>query len=420
MDESYNISITLLGTAILNANTIWGALRGLETFSQMIIFNFSLRYYQTYTASINDMPRFTHRGLMIDTARHFQSVQSLKNILDSMSYSKFNVMHWHMTDYQSFPLESLIYPYLWNGSYSMHERYVQNDIIEIVNYAKYLGIRIIAEFDVPGHATSWCIGYPFLCPTPSAANAYCNSPMNPMNETWPLLSGFIGEMSKLFIDDYIHFGGDEVGTDCWTKTPSIVDWMNQMNFNNASQALQYFDETVIKIANNNNKTVINWDEVFQNFHSTMDATKTVVQVWHGGDDSVISSVVAAGFRAIYSPDPQWYLDSLDTTWETRYMLEPCLHISNITQQGFVIGGEGNMWGETVDASDIQQTVWPAAAAIAERLWSKRNINSTDNAKHRLEYFRCLLNERGIQAAPSNNAQERSAPNGPGSCYSQRR
>eukprot|EP01083_Nonionella_stella_P201423 736924_1 len=415
MDESYVLSLTTSGgIGTLNANTVWGALRGLETFSQLVIFNATLNFYQTYVSSITDSPRFSHRGILIDTSRHFQSKQSIMNVLDSMSYAKFNVLHWHVTDSQSLPYESLVYPKLWDASYTMYERFIQNDIKDIINYAHGLGIRVIPEFDMPGHAQSWCKGYPEICPSPS-----CQSPLNPAtNATWDLLTGLIGEAAKLFMDDHMHLGGDEVNTNCWTKTPSIETWMQQQGYT-PIQALQYFDERVIDIANSNGKTVIDWDEVFSNFEKTLDPKKVIIQVWHSGN-SLLPSVVAGGFRGIFSPDPNWYLDSLKTTWEQRYVVEPLQYISNTQQQKLVIGGEGCMWGETVDVSDIQQTIWPTAAAVAERLWSPREINSTTAATPRMEYFRCLLNERGIAAAPPKNAQARSAPPGPGSCYYQRR
>jgi len=413
MDESYTLTITTKGgTATLNSNTVWGALRGLETFSQLIIFNTTQNYYQGYVSTITDSPRFSHRGVLIDTSRHFQTKQSILNLLDSLSYAKFNVLHIHITDSQSFPYESKVFPKLWDGSYTMYERMIQNDYKDIQNYAKTLGIRVIPEFDMPGHAQSWCVGYPEICPSPS-----CNTPLNPANNfTWQLLDGFINEAAQLFIDDHIHLGGDEVNANCYDKTPSIVSWMNMMNFT-STQAVGYFDERVIDIANKAGKTVIDWDEVFSAFGDSLDPTKTIIQVWHSGN-SLMPDVVKAGFRAIYSPDPIWYLDHLSTTWQDRYVLEPFEYITDPSQQKLVIGGEACMWGETVDVSDIQQTIWPTAAAVAERLWSPQNNNDTKIAQPRMEYFRCLMNRRGIAAAPSNNANERSAPPGPGSCYAQ--
>mmetsp|Transcript_50860 Transcript_50860/g.81029 ORF Transcript_50860/g.81029 Transcript_50860/m.81029 type:complete len:344 (+) Transcript_50860:1-1032(+) len=341
-------------------------------------------------------------------------------VLDSMSYNKFNVMHWHMTDSQAFPLESKSYPKLWDGSYTTYERYIQNDVRDIIEYAKNLGIRVIPEFDMPGHATSWCKGYPEICPSPS-----CQSPLNvAANATWQLLNGFIAEMAKLFPDDHMHLGGDEVNTNCWTQTPSIVAWMQSMGFN-STQALQYFDEGAINIANESNKTVINWDELWTEFGSsgTLDASKVIIQVWHGGAEAseIMTAATAAGFRVIYSEDPNWYLDQLSKTWQDRYVVEPYVFLpDNVSQQKLVLGGEACMWGETVDVSDIQQTIWPTAAAVGERLWSARSVNSTALAEPRMQYFRCLMNQRGIAAAPPKNAQERSAPPGAGSCYAQRR
>jgi len=415
MDETYVLTLPSSGgVATLTSNSVWGALRGLETFSQLVIFNTSTLFYQAHTASITDSPRFSHRGILIDTSRHFQSVASILNVLDSMAYAKLNVLHWHVTDSQSFPYESKAYPKLWEASYTSYERFMQTDVTEVIAYAKSLGIRVIPEFDMPGHAQSWCVGYPEICPSAS-----CTSPMNPAtNATWDLLEGFIAEAAKLFADDHIHLGGDEVNTDCWTKTQSIENWMSMMNFT-ALQALQYFDERVIDIANSSAKTVIDWDEVYSNFASTLDPSKVVIQVWHSGD-SLLPDVVADGFRGIFSPDPHWYLDSVGTTWQERYVIEPLEFITDAAQQALVIGGEGCMWGETVDVSDIQQTIWPTMGAIAERLWSPREVNSTTNAQPRMEYFRCLLNARGIAAAPSNNKNERTAPSGPGSCYQQRR
>merc|ERR1712048_615565 len=122
----------------------------------------------------------------------------------------------------------------------------------------------------------------------------------------------------------------------------------------------------------------------------------IVQVWHG-QQSLMPNVVADGFRAIYSPNTEWYLNLVDHSWQSRYLVEPLAGIEKKSEQQLVIGGEACIWGNAIDASDILQTVWPSGAAVAERLWSLRQVNSTKDAEPRLEYFRCLLNERGIPA-----------------------
>ena len=126
MDESYNLTMSnSTTTAILSANTIWGGLRGLETFSQLVIFNYTNLYYNTWDAVIVDKPRFGHRGIMIDTSRHFLSVPVIKSVIDSLAYAKFNTLHWHVTDAQSFPMESRLYPKLWEGSWTYIKVYTK-------------------------------------------------------------------------------------------------------------------------------------------------------------------------------------------------------------------------------------------------------------------------------------------------------
>ena len=169
VDESYTLTVpnvTGSTSGLLTANTIFGAMRGLETFSQLVIYNFTAQYYQSSSCVIYDKPRFGHRGIMIDTARHFETVESLKRLISAMSYTKFNTLHWHISDAESFPLESLVYPKLWDAAYTIYERYSQADVTDIIKHAQYHGIRVIPEFDMPSHQ-SFCVGYPEICPTPT-------------------------------------------------------------------------------------------------------------------------------------------------------------------------------------------------------------------------------------------------------------
>jgi hexosaminidase len=150
----------LIGTqqAMLHAATVYGALHGLETFSQLVFYNFTSGVYQINNVpwNITDKPRFPHRGILIDTSRHFEPVQAVKRVLDAMSYAKFNVLHWHIVDSQSFPIQSITYPKLWNGAYTGQERFTAEDAKDVVEYARLRGVRVIPEFDMPGHAGSWC------------------------------------------------------------------------------------------------------------------------------------------------------------------------------------------------------------------------------------------------------------------------
>jgi len=198
---------------------VYGVLRGLESFSQLVRFNFDKEEYEVANGpwKIDDSPRFPHRGLMIDTARHFETLPSIRGIIDSLTYAKLNVLHWHMSDSQSFPFQSKSHPLLWKGAWSDQERYTQADVASIVEYARLRGVRVMVEFDMPGHAAAWCIGYPQICPSTS-----CPQPLNVANNfTFKLISDLLmectggktstpGKPYGLFPSNMIHLGGDEV------------------------------------------------------------------------------------------------------------------------------------------------------------------------------------------------------------------
>lgn len=397
----------------LEAQTVYGALHGLQTFSQLCHFNFTTRLIEVHMVpwTIIDQPRFSYRGLLIDTSRHYQPVPMIKKVIDSMAYAKLNVLHWHIVDTQSFPLEIPSYPHLWDGAYSVSERYTFSDAAEIVSYAQRRGINVLAELDVPGHALSWGHGYPSLWPSKD-----CQQPLDVSNEfTFKVIDGILSDFSKIFKFKFVHLGGDEVDPSCWTKTPHITKWLKEHRMN-GSQAYQYFVLRAQKIALSHGFEIVNWEETFNDFRNKL-SRKTVVHNWLGG--GVAEQVVASGLRCIVSNQDKWYLDHLDTPWEEFYKNEPLTNITNPEQQSLVLGGEVCMWGETVDGSDIEQTIWPRAAAAAERLWTPYDKLAKDPEKvaGRLAHFRCLLNQRGVAAAPL-AGPGRGAPIEPGSCYGQ--
>ncbi|KAH0979793.1 hypothetical protein GBA52_006970 [Prunus armeniaca] len=331
-----------------------------------------------------------------------------------MSYAKLNVLHWHVIDRESFPLEVPSYPKLWKGSYTKWERYTVEDAIEIVSFAKTRGINVMAEVDVPGHAESWGAGYPNLWPSTS-----CKEPLDvSKSSTFDVVSGILTDMRKIFPFELFHLGGDEVNTTCWSSTRHVKQWLQQHNMT-TKDAYQYFVLKAQEIAISKNWTPVNWEETFNTFPTKLNP-KTVVHNWLG--PGVCPKAVAKGFRCIFSNQGVWYLDHLDVPWEDTYNAEPLEGINDVSQQKLVLGGEVCMWGETADTSDVQQTIWPRAAAAAERLWSRREATSARNgnltALPRLQYFRCLLNRRGVQAAPVTNFYARSPPIWSGSCYDQ--
>lgn len=415
-DESYSLHIPTAGTIRINSTSVYGALRGLETLSQLITFEYSTGSYviQNSPWEIQDSPRFPHRGLMIDTARHFLPLSAIRKVIDSLVYSKLNVLHWHMTDDNSFPMQSRSHEKLWLGAFSSSERYRLKDIELIVEYARLRGVRVIVEFDMPGHNRSWCKGVPEICP---AAN--CTSPLDvSSNRTFQVISDVLHEMTGggarkgLFPDDFIHLGGDEVRVDCWNSVPHIAAWLRSRNFT-ADDAYMYFVNRAAEIAVSQGRRPIQWVEVFDHFGSKLNK-QVVVHVWL--DKGTLQKVVQAGYSAILSNNKVLYLDHRKITWEMFYQDELHEGIDDLKHQKLVLGGQSEMWGETVDGSDIEATIWPRAAAFAERLWSPRAIASTTCALPRLQQFRCLLLSRGVAAAPVTNPMARTAPSKPGSCF----
>nr|KJB76037.1 hypothetical protein B456_012G068200 [Gossypium raimondii] len=281
VDESYTLFVakkdgkSIVGEATIEANTVYGALRGLETFSQLCAFDYETKSVQIYKAPwyIKDKPRFAFRGLMLDTSRHYLPIDVIKQIIESMSYAKLNVLHWHIIDEESFPLEVPSYPKLWNGAYTKWERYTIEDASEIVSFAKMRGIHIMAEVDVPGHAESWGAGYPDLWPSST-----CREPLDVSKSfTFDLISGILSEMRKIFPFELFHLGGDEVHTDCWTSTPHIKQWLNDQNMT-AKDAYQYFVLKAQEIAISKNWTPVNWEETFNSFPSKLNP-RTIVHNW---------------------------------------------------------------------------------------------------------------------------------------------
>ena len=410
-DESYKLRVTATA-ATLKARTVWGALRGLETFSQLVTYDFDTATYEVLPCTIQDAPRYPHRGLMVDSGRHFLPVATLLHVVDALPYAKLNVLHWHLTDTQSFPVETPSRPSLWRSSFSKRERYSVEDVRRVVERARMRGVRVVPEFDTPGHAESWCAGMPEVCPSAS-----CRTPLDVSKaETFAVLDDVLGDASKLFPDAFVHLGGDEVDTSCWGTTPSIRQWLQQRNYT-TTDAYSYFVSTAAKIARSHQKRPIQWAEVFDELGATLDKS-TIVHVWKPSTN--ITEVVESGYDCLVNVGyvtNSWYLDNLGTTWDKAYGVDLRAAVPPHFQAK-VLGGHGEMWGETVDASDFDSTVWPRLAAIGERLWS--DVDDVDAARPLLESFRCLLLERGVGAAPLNNSMARTAPVGPGSCTQRRR
>ncbi|KFM07950.1 Beta-hexosaminidase subunit beta, partial [Aptenodytes forsteri] len=399
-NEAYHLTVTE-PVAVLKANEVWGALRGLETFSQLVHEN-DYGSFLVNESEIDDFPRFAHRGILLDTSRHYLPLKSILTNLDAMAFNKFNVLHWHIVDDQSFPYQSIYFPELSDkGAYSYNHIYTPTDVRLVIEYARLRGIRVIPEFDTPGHTQSWGKGQKGLLTPCYSGEQPTGSfgPVNPiLNTTYNFMTKFFKEISSVFPDAYIHLGGDEVNFDCWKSNPAVKEFMKKQGFGIDYAKLEsYYIQKILNIVSSYDKGYMVWQEVFDN--KVQLKPETVVQVWmennyaHELSISHWSEFVTGftdGFTAILAAP--WYLDyiSYGQDWKKYYSVEPLNFPGSEKQKKLLIGGEACLWGEFVDATNLTPRLWPRASAVGERLWSSRNVTSLQDAYKRLTNHRCRM------------------------------
>jgi hexosaminidase len=366
-DESYELIVSDSG-AKLTAPTTLGILRGLQTFLQLV--QITPTGFAIPTVTIKDQPRFAWRGMLIDVSRHFIPIDVLKRNLDGMAAVKMNVLHWHLSDDQGFRVESKKFQKLAQaGSDGMF--YTQAEIRELIAYAHDRGIRVMPEFDMPGHTRSWYLGYPELS---SGAGPYTlegggiDPIMDPTREsTYKFLEKFIAEMVKLFPDAYFHIGGDEVNGRQWDANPKIQEFIKVHGMKNNQDLQAYFNQRLEKIVAKNHKTMVGWDEIL---HPDLPKT-VVVQSWRG--QASLAAAAKQGYRGLLS-----YGYYLDLMWPAarHYAVDPMADAAaDLTPQAesLILGGESCQWAEWVTPENMDSHVWPRNAVIAERLWSPQEV-----------------------------------------------
>lgn len=389
-NESYSIDITY-HQALLHAQTVVGAIRGLETVLQLL--DSDRRGFFMSGVKIQDQPRFPWRGLLIDVGRHFEPVEVLKRNLDAMAAVKLNVLHWHLTEDQGFRVESKRYPKLHqlgsDGNY-----YTQDQIRDVIGYARDRGIRVVPEFDIPGHSTSWLVGYPELGSAPGPYTierraGIFDPALDPTREeVYKFLDGFLGEMAALFPDAYMHIGGDENEGKQWDRNPEIQAYMKAKGIKDNHALQAYFNTRLLKILQKHGKKMIGWDEVLQ-----PELPKDIViHSWRG--TAALADAARKGYDGILSNG--YYIDLIQPASQ-HYVADPLPANSTLTPEEakHVLGGEATMWGEWVTPETIDSRIWPRTAAIAERLWSPRDITDINDMYRRLSAVSLQLEELGL-------------------------
>lgn len=389
-DESYTLDITS-EQARLKAPTVVGALRGLETLLQLV--QSDRDGYYLPAAKIVDTPRFGWRGLLIDVCRHWMPKEVIKRNLDAMAAMKLNVLHLHLTEDQGFRVESRRYPRLHQmGSDGLY--FTQDDIRELHAYAHERGIRIVPEFDMPGHATAWLVGHPELGSAPGPYSierkwGIFDPALDPTREeVYKLLDGFLGEMAALFPDAYLHIGGDENEGKQWNANAQIKAFMARHKLADAHALQAYFNLRLLKILQKHGKKMVGWDEIL---HPDL-PKDIVVQSWRG--QKSLAEGARRGYRGILSNG--YYLDHIRPTSE-HYAVDPLPAAHGLGEQeaARILGGEACMWAEFVSPETIDSRIWPRMAAIAERFWSPREVNDVDDMYRRLAVISRQLEEHGL-------------------------
>lgn len=389
-NESYRIDITSR-QALLTAPTVVGALRGLETLLQLL--DADRTGYFLPGVEIDDQPRFPWRGLLIDVARHFETVEVLKRNLDAMAAVKLNVFHWHLTEDQGFRVESKKFPKL-NQLGSDGNYYTQEQIKEVIAYARERGIRVVPEFDIPGHSTSWLVGHPELGSAPGPYTierrpGIFEPALDPTrDEIYKFLETFLGEMAALFPDEYLHIGGDENEGKQWDRNPAIQAYMKQKGIKDNHALQAYFNTRLLKILQKHNKKMIGWDEILQPGLPK----DIVIHSWRG--TAALAEAARKGYDGILSNG--YYIDLIQPASQ-HYVPDPLPADSTLTPEEarHVLGGEATMWGEWVTPETIDSRIWPRTAAIAERLWSPRTVTDVSDMYRRLTVISLQLEELGL-------------------------
>jgi hexosaminidase len=390
-DESYSLDVTPQQARIIAATPV-GVLRGAETFLQLI--RPAGDGLGVPVLKIEDRPRFAWRGLMIDSARHYMPMEMLKRTLDGMAAVKLNVLHWHVSDDQGFRIESKRFPKLHQmGSDGLY--YTQDQVREVIAYAAERGIRVVPEFDMPGHTTSWFVGYPELASGPGPYKierqwGIFDPALDPTNEeVYKFLDGLIGEMAALFPDPYFHIGGDEVNGNQWKANPKIAAFMREKGMKGTEQLQEHFSRRVLPIVTKHGKKTIGWDEIFQP-GLPEDA---VIHSWRG--PKALAAAAKQGYRGILSNG--YYIDLIYPAAQ-HYKVDPqggAAASLTHEEKARIMGGEATMWAEFVSPETVDSRIWPRTAAIAERLWSPQSVTDIDSMYTRMDAVSRWLEWSGL-------------------------
>ncbi|KAF2724356.1 glycoside hydrolase family 20 protein [Polychaeton citri CBS 116435] len=433
VDESYTLQLTEAGEVTITASSSIGILWGLTTFTQLFYSHSCGAVYSPLApVYVSDAPKFSWRGLNLDTSRTFKPVDQIKRMIDALSYNKMNRLHWHITDSQSWPLELESLPEVAaEGAYIASEKYSVEEVREIQEFGALLGVEVAMEIDQPGHTASIWYSHPDLITAFNIQPEWTTYSAEPPSGQFKLNStGVYDFLDTLFKEllprlkpytSYFHLGGDEVN----------------VNVYNFDETVGTNDTTVLqplmqKFMDRNTKQIegagfipLVWEEMLLDWNLTL-PKDTIVQTWLS--DESVASVTSKGYKALAGNYNFWYLDCgkgqwLDfpvgeasatfwpyqdycaplKNWRWAYSYDPLSGVPD-NQTHLVIGGECHIWSEQTDVVNLETMVWPRASAVGEVLWSGAKDASGQNrsqieASPRLSEMRERLVARGLRAEP---------------------
>lgn len=405
--ESYSLDIGPEGVRVA-ARDAAGLVHGAATLWQLL--THSANVDSLPALHIEDAPRFSWRGLLLDSVRHMQTPAEIRKLINQMALHKLNVLHWHLTDDQGWRIEIKQYPKLtevgaWRKPPNAGENgvplqyggyYTQEEIRALVRYAADRSIRIVPELDMPGHATAAIAAYPHLGVTdkPLAVSPDWGVFVNLYNvedSTFEFLENVLDEVMELFPSTYIHLGGDEAVKDQWKASAKVQARMQQLGLENEEQLQGWFMGRVAKYLAEHGRRMIGWDEILG---GKLPANAAVMS-WRGTEGAIKAAQM--GHDVVLSPAPQLYFDSLQSAREDEttgrvpvqsladiYAFEPVPSTLDASEAEHVLGAQANVWTEHMPSfAHVQHAVFPRIAALAEVLWSPREQHDLDDFMTRI-------------------------------------
>lgn len=405
--EGYKLFVGV-DRVILEASTPQGAFYGMQTLFQLLptaIFSPTPVDNTTWAmpvCQIQDKPRFSHRGLMLDVGRNFMPVSFIKKYIDLLALHKMNVFHWHLTEDQGWRIEIKKYPKLTQigskrkettvGHYSENYPqkfdgkehsgfYTQAEIKDIVKYAQGKFVTIIPEIEMPGHSTAALAAYPELGCEPTKKyevatkwgvmyDVYC-----PNEKTFTFLQDVLTEVFALFPSKYIHIGGDECPKDAWKQSAFCQDLIKKLNLKDEHELQSYFIKRIEKFVNSKGRAIIGWDEILEGGV----APNATVMSWRGTKGGI--EAAKQKHNVIMTPNTYCYLDYYQANpaneplaiggllpIEKVYQYDPTAELS-AEEQKYVLGIQGNLWTEYIATPEqAEYMTFPRATALAEIGW----------------------------------------------------